>query len=302
MLTEVLTSILDNFHDIGHLGTYVDQMIDSVSGIGHRIEWGHDLEGLINSFQLDGIKGIGNWFDHILKDFTTESGIPLPFAEAIKNLTGMEMDEAIDWLCINAADVLELGTEVAILNLFKENPMIYKLSLLIGSALGFIDDNPLLIAYNGLKIAQELKKSGVNKNGFYSFSSNLLNKSVSIISYISIVTAITDIAGGLLHIDFAEAVGHAVDAIDLIDVVDGVDTIADIVDGFATIGLGILASRAIKSFFKGINDPKRAEVTEKSMILSTFNGLKNSARYSSPEVLSKIVKNLIERRFYPEQI
>lgn len=51
--------------------------------MGHRIKHEHDMQEMIDSFDLQGVEGIGLWFDHMIKDFTSPEGIPLPFAEEI---------------------------------------------------------------------------------------------------------------------------------------------------------------------------------------------------------------------------
>lgn len=148
MLKEILNEIFEKIHDLGHPGTAVDQMMDAVGGMGHRIRWGHDLHGMINAAELGGVSGIFDWMKHMLLDFTSPSGIPLPFADAVRIATGMEMDEAIDWLCINVVDAVEVGAEMAVLNAFKRDPKKLKVALAVGTALGIIDDNPLLLGLN----------------------------------------------------------------------------------------------------------------------------------------------------------
>lgn len=148
MLKEVLNEIFEEIHDLGHPGTAVDKMMDAVEGMGHRIKWGHDLQGMINAFELEEVSGIFDWFKHMLLDLASPSGVPLPFADAVRVATGMEMDEAIDWLCVNLADVVEVGTEAAVLRVFKDDPRKFKVALAVGTALGIADDNPVLLALN----------------------------------------------------------------------------------------------------------------------------------------------------------
>ena len=152
MLKDIVIDLTENYHDIGHHGSSVDAMMDSVSGLGHRIKHGHDVQGLIEAYHLEGIEGIGLWFDHMAKDFTSPAGIPLPFAEAIYHVSGMQMDTAIDWLTVNAFDAGSLITQEFVLKLSKNNPKAYKLAFLLGSGIGIIDDNPLIVVSNTLRI------------------------------------------------------------------------------------------------------------------------------------------------------
>lgn len=301
MINDIITSILDNFHEIGHLGNDVDAMMDSVLGMGHRIKWGHDLQGLINAFHLDGVSGIYEWFDHIMKDLTTEHGIPLPFANAIRIITGMEMDEAIEWLCINAADFLETGTWAAFVSFLKKNPTAYKAALVLGALAGVADHNPLLIAYNGIMLARELKiaKDLLKDTPVQA----AFEKITTIASKTAMFTAAVDVGFGLAGVDLAALIADIFDSIDAFDVISGGGEVAaDIIDGLATMGISLIISRAIRFAFKKINEGKEELLKEKISLLELINTLKASAAYLSPAVLSRYLQELMEKGLYKGQL
>lgn len=92
--------------------TPVDAMMDSVSGIGHRVKFGHSLDNLPVIIDKFGFSGTGDYFLHIGKDFASPHGIPIPFADQIRNATGISVKQSVDWLCVNIGDVVSGGLSV----------------------------------------------------------------------------------------------------------------------------------------------------------------------------------------------
>ncbi len=303
MLKNIIISLTENYHDLGYDSLAVDQMIDSVPGMGHRIKWGHDLDGMIHSFQMDGISGIEVWFEHIIKDFTTSEGIPLPFADAIRNITGMDMDDAIDWLCINTADVLETGGEIAILKLLKNNTRLYNISLALGTAVGIIDDNPLLTAYNAVQIFSQLKKAGKTPY-FLDKSLSFINRSGNVIAKVGIAAFAIDVGLGAMDVDVADLIGHTFDIFNIGgDAIDAASTISDVFDGFATVGLGLVISGAIKGIFQHLNSGKRREYDEKRQKLLFAELLdKQIMGKVPPAALANTVEMAIDKGIYQKQL
>ena len=226
MINDILTGITRQYHDsAGHINPAVDRMMDSVSGRGHRIQYGHDMQALIESYHIDGIEGVGGWFDHMIKDFTTTDGIPLPFAKAISEITGMSTSDTIDWLCINAADAIMLGGQAALLKLFKDKPNMYKAAVVIGTMLGIIDDNPLLVGFNAVIILKGLKNTG-RMDWLFTPAGNALGKCLNVVSKVSVGVAVTNIGLGLAGLNIAEIVDSA------LSVADNIDGILDIADRY----------------------------------------------------------------------
>lgn len=266
LLKDVVLSITENYHNLGHHGSEVDAMMDSVAGMGHRLKQGHDMQGLIESYHLQGIEGIGLWFDHMLKDFTSPAGIPLPFAEAIYNVSGMPMDTAIDWLTVNAYDAGALITQEVALKLFKNHKKAYKTTFLLGSAIGIVDDNPLIVVTNTLRLIQsgkfqqllEAKKPFIEKAG-------------KIAGRTCMGTAVITLSAGTLGLNIPEKieeVGH------WLDLVEEATTVSDIVDGLSTFGVGILLSKGVKAVANSINDEPKRELQQKEEKLALCNAVK----------------------------
>ncbi len=66
-------------HDVGHFKLYpdVDRWIDSTSGSGHRLKFGHSLDFLPEVVEKFGVEGVPAFFLHISQDFFSHDGIPI---------------------------------------------------------------------------------------------------------------------------------------------------------------------------------------------------------------------------------
>jgi hypothetical protein len=297
MLKDFLVNFTKQYHELGHtnfLGIHglanseaVNKMIDSASGLGHRLKAGHSFDGLLHSIEIDGIHGATSWFDHMLKDFTSPDGIPIPGAMFIKDITGMDYSHAVDWLCINASDVIELGVMAAAVSLLekkiKDKPQIKNVAVALGGCIGIADDNPLLVAYFAIQAAKVINEkykivSDQRMANLKVFSRNCYRG----LTVVSIGTFFTGVAAQAFFdtniVDLTvNVVSHAADGISTIgehlglvhDAADHVDTAATIaegaghfIDGIATLGLGLAASYGIRKIFKYVNNDVKERVTE----------------------------------------
>lgn len=302
MFKEILNSLFENIHELGHGETEIDKMMDAVAGMGHRIKWGHDLEGMINALDMEGVPGVIDWLQHMMLDFTSADGIPLPFAEAIRAVSGMEMDEAIDWLCINAADVAEMGIEGGLLAFFRENKKAFNIAVIAGTALGIVDDNPLLLAMNAVIILNKMRKEGLALPHFSSTSA-ILNKGFKFFSNVAIGTAALDIALGAAGIDLAGAVNGVSYPDGLDAIADGAGAVGDIIDGVATLGLEIAASRAVKWLFENVAMDIHQRIIKKSAILAAACSIKKYSQSGVPSSQwSHLLYTLEGTKYFPAQL
>ena len=90
----------------------VDSFMDTAKGMGHRIVHGHDLSYLPEIFSEHGVSGVGDYFAHLGKDIMRPHGVPIPFANEIKNGLGLSTATSIDWLALNIGDVFAGGFSV----------------------------------------------------------------------------------------------------------------------------------------------------------------------------------------------
>lgn len=301
VLKEILNEIFERIRNIGHAGTPVDEMMDAVEGMGHLIKWGHDLQGMINAIDLEGVPGIFHWFEHMLLDFTSSSGIPLPFADAVRLATGMEMDEAIDWLCVNASDLLEAGGELALLKAFKNNPRMYKAAVAIGSALGIVGDNPLLLALNTVLF---LKMFGWDKKLWGARDQiGLLSKCLDVFSKAAMGIAAADIGLGLMGLDLVELVTGIGDATDFSEVAEIAEAAGDFIDGAATLGLGIMLRKGSRWLLGALTQKKRERILKKQAVHTALEAIKAGLRRNVPlPNLANFVRAAKDSGFYTSQL
>lgn len=63
----------------GHASRWreINQYMDSVPGVGHRLKFGHSLDHLPQIIEKFGVEGVPAFTLHLLQDFTTLDGIPI---------------------------------------------------------------------------------------------------------------------------------------------------------------------------------------------------------------------------------
>ena len=295
MLKDLVIDLTENYHDLGHNDSTIDAMMDSEAGMGHRIKHGHDMQGLIEAYQLEGVEGIGLWLDHMLKDFTSPAGIPLPFAEAIYNVSGMQMDKAIDWLTVNAYDLGSFITQEVALKLFKDNPKAYKIAFLIGSGIGIIDDNPLIVVANTLRLVKQGKlKKLVNDS-----SMRFLSRTAQIAGKACMGTAAVTLGAGAVGVNVPEKIEELGE---ILDMVEGFTTAADIIDGAATLGLSFLASKGVKIISTSINEGVLKDVQHSEEKLAMFKSLKQQAISGvSTSTLALLLDDMKQQGYLPNK-
>lgn len=306
-INEFVTNFTKQYRQLGHLRNGVDQMIDSVSRSRDWVIFGHDLPGLIAAFRLDVVQGIAEWFEHMAQDITSSAGIPLPFAQAIQNLTGIQTDEAIQWLTDNAADLIETGTEGAILSYLKDNPKAYQYALVLGTVWGFVDDNPLLIGMNALLYLRKLKKEGRLQRGLWGKVDHFARASFNVVANVCSYTFLADLGLSLLGLNLADLVGQGIDLLGLgaklSDTTQFATEIAsaaaDLVNGVASLGMGFLASKLVKKGFERLNSDVRHEL-EKILHLASYKKQFKALidKNAPPESLMPVIEMMEQNGIY----
>jgi hypothetical protein len=72
----------------GHIKQWkeINEFMDSVAGVGHRLKFGHSIEYLPQIVEKFGTEGVPAYLMHLLQDFTTVDGLPIiPRAWDVKN-------------------------------------------------------------------------------------------------------------------------------------------------------------------------------------------------------------------------
>lgn len=304
-IKEFVTNFTKQHRQSGHLPKGVDQ-IDSKRGSGDWVVF-HDLPGLIAAFRLDAVQGIVEWFEHMAQDVTSSAGIPLPFAQTIQNLTGVQTDEAIQWLTDNAAELIETGTEGAILSYLKDNPKAYQYALILGTVWGFIHENPLLIGMNALLYLRKLKKEGRLQKGLWGKVDHFARTSFNVVSNVCSYTFLADLGLSFLGLNLADLVGQGIDLLGLGAklsettqfATEIASAAADLVNGVASLGMGFLASKLVKKGFERLNSEVRHEL-EKILHLASYKKQFKALidKNAPPESLMPVIEMMEQNGIY----
>lgn len=163
-------------HDLISKGSE-SQIIDSISGLGHRLRGGHDLAGFLEITQEEGIEGAATWFQHMFADLMSSDGIPLPGASYVyrflEDTVGVSERFFVDWMCVSTTDILSSGLSLLILaRMYKIGSEEKRIKRLCGLTIGQIallslaETNPFFLATIPLQVLlmnHEWKKSQLKR-------------------------------------------------------------------------------------------------------------------------------------------
>lgn len=262
-----ITRMDTKYRDFGVAETDIGQ--SPITGFKGLSNSGEQLEALLEEYEIDDISGINNWFAEMTKDFLSPHGLPLPFAEALQQVTGMPPSLAIEWLSANVTDLAELGTEAAVMSFFKKNPKIYSACLVLGIAFGLYSDNPLLVSVNGLQYFAKLRKEGRLEQGIWTSADRFIRASFSLIDRICTATFIAEAGFKMAGLSLSNLTGDFADSIGLGQKLaaathlstEAID-IVDLVDGVANLGLSMLVGKAVGKMVEWFNDDLRQELED----------------------------------------
>lgn len=306
-IKEFIINFTKEYQSWGDCGAVADPKTYRGSDIRGQVKIGKDLSGLIPACRLDGIEGIDEWLVYMAKDYTSTAGVPLPFAEAIQSITGIQTEEAIEWLTANGADLIENGTEEAILNFIKDNPKAYQYALVLGTVWGFIDDNPLLIALNAFYYLRKLKKESRLQRGLWGKVDHFAKTSFNVVSNVCSYTFLADLGLSFWGLNLADLVGQGIDLLGLGAklsettqfATEIASAAADLVDGVATVGIGFLASKLVKKGFERLNSNVRHELEEILHLASYKKQFKTLIdKNAPPESLMPVIEMMEQNGIY----
>lgn len=113
---ESIIAITKALNDVAG-STGVDRFMDSAAGYGHRIVHGHSLEFLPAIFSEFGISGVFDSFIHWCRDLSTVHGVPIPFANSLREMFGLSYKSTIEWMCLNIGDLI--GGSLALVHTYN---------------------------------------------------------------------------------------------------------------------------------------------------------------------------------------
>ena len=300
------TALAGEYRDLDEVNGGFRSFADLIVTQGDHIEYGHDFSQLLQAYQLEGVVGISEWFGELARDFTSPEGLPLPFAEALQQVTGIPVEQAADWLSANLVDVVELGTDAAITAFFRKNPKIFSAGLVLGIGFGLYSDNPLLIAVNGIQYFCTLRREGRLQNGIWNKADRFARASFAVVDRVCTATFIADTALDFAGVNLPELAGKAAGMLESAGQLSGSAQAAleaasavDWVEGIGNFGLSLLVGKAVGKVINWLNDDVKKELLEANSLLELRHQLYELLRKEvPPESLMPVVEMLINGDAY----
>lgn len=305
-LQEYAGNITEEYQHLKFLSSQTSAVVESIQENFQGPQYRHDLQGLLNAFQLEGVPGVNEWFEHMAKDFASPEGIPLPFAEIIQHFTGLPAQQALDWLTTNLTDAVETGAEAAIMAFFRQNPKAYSICLGLGVAFGLYNSNPVLVAMNGLLYFSKLRKEGRLQNGIWNTADRLIRTSFAMVDRVSTYTFVTntalELAGGSLpHLagQFLDMLGLGGKVAKAAELSAAAACTADIVEGVANFGMSLVVGKAVSKLVDKFNESAKEEIAKiEPAVESRRQLIELLQKEASPEILAPVIELMSENGVY----
>lgn len=267
---------------------------------------GHQLQAVLEGYEIDDVAGINRWFEEMTKDFLSPQGLPLPFAEALQRVTGMPPSLAIEWLSTNITDAAGLGTEAAIMAFFRKNPKIYSACLILGIAFGFYSDNPLMISANGLQYFAKLRQEGRLQQSLWSNADRFIRASFTLIDRVCTITFIAEAGFKMAGVsltqlsgDLTESVGLGKELAAAAHLSTEAVNVIDLVDGVANLGLSMLVGKAVGKMVEWFNDDLKQELEDVSSQIEVKLRLRELLKNEAPpETIIPLIEFMKEQGSY----
>lgn len=304
---EFIAKFNEEYHHWDEAGAGADRSLDPVGAPADRSGSVRDLPGLIAAYHLEGIQGIGEWFERMAQYYTEPVGNPLPCDAELQNITGIKTDEAVAWLTANGAGLIENGTEAALLSFLKENQQAYRYALVLGAIWGFSHENPLVTGVNALLYLRKLKKEGRLQESFRGKVDRFARASYGVVDKVCVGAFLADLSFRVLGTKLAAIIGQSIDWLSfgagLADTAQSAAEIAsaaaDLADGAASLGMGFLASKLVKKGFERLNAEVKREL-EKIFHLAAYKKQFKALidKNAPPESLMPVIELMEENGIY----
>ena len=181
------------------------------------------------------------------------------------------------------------------LKFIKNNPKAYKIAFLLGSGIGIIDDNPLIVVANTLRLLKHGKLHRLVRDSSIQF----LNRTAQIAGKVCMGTAATTLSAGVVGINIPENIEELGDNFDL---VEGLADVADILDGVVSFGVMLVVSKGIKGLANEWNKELVEEVQLIEEDLAMFKSLKQQvSNGASLSVIALLMDDMKQRNLLPNK-
>lgn len=300
-LTTFAASLAEEFEELGEVAAGATTGSKLVSKAGHPIQLGRNLKDFYMAYQLGEIPGIDPWFQAMDREFFSPEGLPLPLAEAIREITGEPARKALDWLSDNLTDEIAGGTEEVMTAFFQNNPKAYSICLVLGIAFGLYSNQASLVALNGMEYYYKLRKEGRLNKGLWNNTDRFIRTSFIISATSDSNNFISQKALELLEANLPKKTGKllgsfgakigkaaaraALEAASAIDVVGGV----------SNLGLSLLLGQAVGRLVTWFNDDARRELAQAGSLLESKQQLSELlSQQVPPETLTPVIELMME--------
>jgi hypothetical protein len=304
-LQSFATSLDQEFQELGEALTLVPPGPKLVSAARHHIQYGRNMAELYATYRLEEIPGLDEWFQKMAQEYFSSEGLPLPLAEAIREVTGTPAHQALEWLSANVTDQIAVSTEETIMNFFRNNPKAYSTCLVLGVAFGLHSNKASLVAMNGMEYFCKLRREGRLNKGLWNNSDRFIRTWFVISGGMEAASFISDKALELIAMELPKKAGNllgefgakigkaaaraALEAASAIDVVGGV----------SNLGLSLLLGQAVGRLVHWFNDDARRELAQVgSLIESKQQLLELLSQQVPPETLTPVVELMMEGGVY----
>lgn len=255
---------------------------------------------LLRAYEIDGISGITGWFAQFAKELASPEGVPLPFAGVIQEVTGMTAEQAIDWLNTNLTELMEIGTEAALIAYFRKNPKAYSMCLVFGMLFGLYHKNPLLIALNGLQYFSKLRAEGRMQSGVWINVDRFIRTSYGVVDRVATATFIADKALDLTGFNLAVLAGRFMDTLRLGKTLTSAAAFTteaacamELVELVSNFGLSLLVGKAVAKAVDLFNKDIMIELAETGALVETRRRLVELLEQEvPPEMLIPVIELL----------
>ncbi len=309
-MNEYLDNISTEYQQFHITDSQTQAMMDSLRNSVDHIHYGHDLDSLLEAYEIEGVPGVTEWFGHMAQDFASPGGIPLPFADVIHQLTGMSAEQAVDWLTANLTDAVEMGAEATIMSFFRQNPKAYSICLGLGIVFGLYSNNSMLVAMNGLLYFCKLRKEGRLESGLWNNADRFIRTSFAMVDRVCTYTFIANTALELVGNNLPHLTGQFVDMMGLGGKVVKAAKLsaaaagaADMMAGVANFGMSLLVSKAVGKLVEKANEAIKEELAKVEPIVEIKRQFIELLRKQAPpETLAPLIEMMEENGVYKSMI
>lgn len=300
-LTTFAANLAEEYEGLGEVPALAATGPKLITQANHHIQFGRNLNQIYINYHFEEITGIDAWFQQMDREFFSPEGLPLPLAEAIREITGEPACKALDWLSENLTDEIAGGTEEAKAVFFRNNPKAYSICLVLGIAFGLYSNQASQVALNGMEYYYKLRKEGRLNKGLWNNTDRFVRTSF-------IVSAATDAAnfiieralelldanppkkagkllGGLGAKIGKAAARAALEAASAVDVIGGV----------SNLGLSLLLGHTVGHLATWFNDDARRELASAVSLLESKQQLfELLSQQVPPETLTPVIELMME--------